>query len=54
MNLVSPITNSQNVTVLKKINSEKKTTVIYVTHDNDYASLAPRKIELEDGISKLF
>jgi putative ABC transport system ATP-binding protein/lipoprotein-releasing system ATP-binding protein len=50
--------DSQNgnriMSLFQKINSEKKTTVIYVTHDNDYASLAPRKIELEDGISKLF
>lgn len=33
-----------------RINSEKKTTVVYVTHDQDYANQALRKIELVDGL----
>ena len=38
--------------LFQKINSEKKTTVIYVTHDLDFALLAHRKIELADGLLK--
>ena len=38
--------------LFQKINSEKKTTVIYVTHDLDFAKLAHRKIELADGMLK--
>ncbi len=37
--------------LFQKINLEKKTTVIYVTHDLDYANLAHRKIELVDGLN---
>jgi len=33
-----------------RINETKKTTIVYVTHDLDYANQAPRKIELVDGI----
>ena len=33
-----------------KINTEKKTTIIYVTHDLDYAREAKRLIELVDGV----
>lgn len=32
-----------------KINQELKTTIIFVTHDPDYANQARRKIELIDG-----
>lgn len=35
-----------------KINAEKKTTIIYVTHDLDYAREAKRIIELVDGTIK--
>ncbi len=35
-----------------KINQEFGTTIIYVTHDQDYADLAMRKIELVDGLIK--
>ncbi len=35
--------------LLKKFNQEKGTTIIYVTHDLDYAALAPKKIHLVDG-----
>ncbi len=38
------------MSLFQKINAEKKTTVVYVTHDIDYANLAPRKIELVDGV----
>ena len=40
--------------LFKKINVEKNTTVVYVTHDKDYASLAFRKIEMVDGALNLF
>jgi putative ABC transport system ATP-binding protein len=32
-----------------KINKSHKTTIIYVTHDEDFADLAKRKIVLKDG-----
>lgn len=35
--------------IFKKINKEMKTTIIYVTHDPDFASLADKKIQLADG-----
>lgn len=35
--------------LFKRFNREKQTTVIYVTHDLDFASLAERKISLIDG-----
>jgi putative ABC transport system ATP-binding protein/lipoprotein-releasing system ATP-binding protein len=35
--------------LFQKINSEKNTTIIYVTHDQDYANLAHRHIEIVDG-----
>ena len=40
------------MSLFQKINADKKTTVIYVTHDKDYANLARRKIELLDGLMK--
>jgi len=33
-----------------RINESKKTTIVYVTHDLDYANQAKRKIELIDGL----
>ena len=36
--------------LLKKFNQEKNTTIIYVTHDVDFAALAKRKINLIDGM----
>ena len=41
------------MSLFQKFNSEKKTTIIYVTHDKEYAKLASRKIELVDGSLKL-
>jgi lipoprotein-releasing system ATP-binding protein len=42
--------NGDNIMKLfHKFNSEKKTTIIYVTHDIDYANQAKRKIELING-----
>lgn len=38
--------------LFQKINETKKTTIIYVTHDPDYANQARRKIELVDGLLK--
>lgn len=35
--------------LFQKINQEKKTTIIYVTHDRDFAAIARRKINLIDG-----
>ncbi len=32
-----------------RINREKKTTIVYVTHDREFASLATRQIQLVDG-----
>ena len=40
------------MSLFQKINADKKTTVIYVTHDKYYANLARRKIELLDGLIK--
>lgn len=35
--------------IFKKVNQEKKTTVILVTHDNEFANSAQRQIRLVDG-----
>lgn len=35
--------------ILKEINQEKKTTIVMVTHDPDFAEMANRKITLSDG-----
>lgn len=35
--------------LFKKINQEKGTTIVYVTHDNDFANLAKKKVTLLDG-----
>ena len=35
--------------LLKKVNLERKTTIIMVTHDPDFANLASRQIFLVDG-----
>lgn len=35
--------------IFKKMNQEKKTTIILVTHDPDFAEMATRKIYLADG-----
>lgn len=37
------------MTLLKKINIDRKTTIIMVTHDPDFANLASRQIFLVDG-----
>jgi putative ABC transport system ATP-binding protein/lipoprotein-releasing system ATP-binding protein len=37
------------MTLLKRVNAERGTTVVMVTHDPDYAALAPRRIHLVDG-----
>jgi putative ABC transport system ATP-binding protein/lipoprotein-releasing system ATP-binding protein len=43
-------TNGDKImSLFHKINVEKKTTIIYVTHDLDYAKEAKRSIELVDG-----
>jgi ABC-type lipoprotein export system ATPase subunit len=36
--------------LLKKINAERKMTVIFVTHDTDFANMASRKISMTDGL----
>lgn len=38
------------MSLFHKINQTKKTTIVYVTHDLDYANQALRKIELVDGL----
>lgn len=35
--------------ILRKINLEHKTTILLVTHENDYAAMADRQIHLVDG-----
>jgi len=37
------------MSILKEINQEKKTTIVMVTHDPDFAEMANRKINLSDG-----
>jgi putative ABC transport system ATP-binding protein/lipoprotein-releasing system ATP-binding protein len=45
--------DSQNgqmiIDVFAKINREKGTTIIYVTHDKEFAARARRQISLADG-----
>jgi ABC-type lipoprotein export system ATPase subunit len=38
------------INLFKKINKEKGTTIIYVTHDQEFAAMANRKITLVDGV----
>jgi putative ABC transport system ATP-binding protein/lipoprotein-releasing system ATP-binding protein len=43
-------TNAQSVmNLFSRINRERKTTVIFVTHDQEFAKMAPRRIDLVDG-----
>ena len=35
--------------IFQRVNAERKTTVLMVTHDPDYAALAPRQVHLVDG-----
>lgn len=35
--------------LLQEVNRAQRTTIVYVTHDPDYANLAGRKIQLQDG-----
>lgn len=42
--------NGANVmAIFKRINQENGTTILYVTHDQEFASLASRKINMVDG-----
>jgi len=45
--------DSQNsgivMNLLKKINREEGSTLVLITHDEDFAREAPRRIELKDG-----
>lgn len=36
--------------IFQRINRERGTTIVYVTHDNEYAKMASRRIHLIDGI----
>ncbi len=38
--------------IFKKINKENKTTIVFVTHDPGFASLATRQIVLVDGVQR--
>jgi putative ABC transport system ATP-binding protein/lipoprotein-releasing system ATP-binding protein len=35
--------------ILKEINAKQKTTIVLVTHEPDFAALAPRQVQLADG-----
>ncbi len=37
------------IDIFRKINQENNTTIVFVTHDNDFAKLADRQIVLKDG-----
>ena len=45
--------DSQNseivIDIFRKINQEKKTTIVFVTHDSEFAKLAGRQIMMKDG-----
>lgn len=38
------------MTILKKCNQQDGTTIVMVTHDPDFANMAPRQIRLSDGV----
>lgn len=40
------------MSIFQRINREKKTTILYVTHDVDFSKMASRHIEIIDGIVK--
>lgn len=42
-------TSGTVMTFLKRINAERHTTIVMVTHDPDYAALAGRQVQLVDG-----
>ena len=44
------ITGTKIIDLFEKINREKGTTIIYVTHDKDFAARARRHITLVDGV----
>lgn len=37
------------IDIFRKINQENNTTIVFVTHDNDFAKLADRQVILKDG-----
>ncbi|MFA5249935.1 MAG: ATP-binding cassette domain-containing protein, partial [Parachlamydiales bacterium] len=43
------LSSEQVMQILGKVNSELKTTILLVTHDQRCASLASRQVRLEDG-----
>ncbi len=45
-------TGKQVMELLKKFHEETKTTIIVITHEQDIADYAERKIKLEDGVIK--
>jgi ABC-type lipoprotein export system ATPase subunit len=38
------------MTLLKKINQERKMAVVFVTHDTEFAQMASRKVQMSDGL----
>lgn len=44
------INGNKIIDLFEKINKEKGTTIIYVTHDKEFASKAKRQISLVDGV----
>jgi putative ABC transport system ATP-binding protein/lipoprotein-releasing system ATP-binding protein len=44
------INGDKVIDIFKKINKENKTTIVFVTHDPDYAASASRRIYMQDGM----
>jgi ABC-type lipoprotein export system ATPase subunit len=45
-------TGRQVMELIKKFHEETETTIIVITHEQDIADYAQRKIKLEDGVIK--
>jgi len=44
------VTGKQVMDLLKKFHEETKTTIVVITHEQDIAGYAERKIMMKDGI----
>jgi len=45
-------TGKQVMELIRKFHEETKTTIIIITHEQDIADFAQRKIKMEDGVIK--